>query len=300
MPPYAPFEPATVRHYRLLNACAEVRFGHLRQVPWVDSVIGHLAADQPCAVTLRIDIPAVQAATSVRSYVYCNGEPVDLASGLFRLAPIVKGTFWQAAVNSYDFRFYVHAGVVGVGACCILLPAAAGSGKSSLTAALAHKGFRYFSDEVALLEPGTFTVPPAPLAFCVKKTGWPVIGQYFPQIADVPIHQRMDGRVVRYLAPTACGLDVAQKSVPVSHIILPRYKKSTETVLTPVGQSEALRHLMEECLALRQRLTPQNVAALVRWISAIPCYSLTFSSLDRAVELIETVMSNDPQQEVVG
>jgi hypothetical protein len=299
MPAYAPFEPVAVRHYRLLNTCAEIRFGHLRQLPWVDSVIGHLAVEQPQAATLRIDIPAVQGPTSVRSYVYRDGERVDFASGLFRLGPIVKGAFWQAAVNAYDFRFYVHAGVVGSGSSCMLLPAAAGSGKSSLTAALAHKGFRYFSDEVALLEPGTFAVPPAPLAFCVKKTGWPVIARYFPQIADTPIHQRMDRRVVRYLAPTACGLDVAQKSAPVSHIILPRYMKDAETAIKPVGRSEALRHLMVECLALRQRLTPQNVAALVRWISAIPCYSLIFSSLEQAVDLIESVMSNDPQQEMV-
>ena len=41
-----------------------------------------------------------------------------------------------------------------------LLPAAAGSGKSSLTAALVHSGLGYYSDEVALIEPGTFLVCP--------------------------------------------------------------------------------------------------------------------------------------------
>jgi hypothetical protein len=44
-------------------------------------------------------------------------------------------------------------------------------------------------------------------------------------------------------------------------------------------------------LALRQRLDQDNVRELIRWIGKIECYSLTFSSLDEAVALVEQRVS---------
>ncbi len=117
------------------------------------------------------------------------------------LAPIVKSAFWQSAVNAHDFLFYIHAGVVGLGNTCLLMPAAAGSGKSSLTAALVHGGFLYYSDEVALIQRADFRVPPVPLAICVKSTGWDLMTKYFPALAELPTHLRGDGKLVRYIAP---------------------------------------------------------------------------------------------------
>jgi hypothetical protein len=290
VPPYVPFEAAAEKQYRLLNLCARVRFARLDQVPRVDSVIGHLAVSEPCSPAVTLDIGATTLPDgAIQSYIYKDGKPVDLVTGLFRLGPMVKGALWEAAVNAHDFRFYVHAGVVGKNESCILLPAAAGSGKSSLTAALTHRGFRYFSDEVALLENGTLKVPPVPLAFCIKKTGWDLIARYFPQLFDMPAHKRGDGKVVRYMAPSTCGLVVQRASAPVSHIIFPRYDANAQTELTAVPRSEALRRLMAECLALRERLTRENVKELIAWISGIECYALTFSSLEEACERIEGV-----------
>jgi hypothetical protein len=290
MPPYAPFEAAAERRYRLLDTCALIRFAMLEQVPRVDSVIGHLATDDKSEPTVVMDIQGVRldARGPVRSYIYRDGEPVEFTTGLHRLAPAVKAVLWQSAINAHDFLFYIHAGVVGTGETCVLLPAAPGSGKSSLTAALTHKGFHYFSDEVALIDSGTFQVNPMPLAFCLKSTGWDLMARYYPEILTLPIHQRNDGKVVRYLAPPAAALQ--QTSAPVSHIIFPRYDKDGTTELKPIARSEALRRLMDECLALSQRLDRENVGELVRWIERVDCYALPFSSLDEAVELVAQTM----------
>ena len=159
-----------------------------------------------------------------------------------------------------------------------------GSGKSSLTAMLVHEGFRYFSDEVALIERTTFQVAPVPLAFCAKDTGWDLMARYYPEILTRPTHRRNDGKIVRYFAPPVAALQ--QTSAPVSHIIFPRYVKDAPTELEPVARPEAVRRLMEECMSLRQRLTNDNVQALLGWIGGIDCYALTFSSLERAAELV--------------
>src|SRR5262249_18477789 len=120
---------------------------------------------------------------------------------------------------------------------------------------------------------------------------WDLIARYFPQILDMPAHKRGDGKVVRYIAPSTCGAVVGQASAPVSHIIFPRYEATAPTVLTPISRSEALRRFMVECLALRERLTRDNVEELIEWISSIDCYDLTFSSLEEACDHVERATS---------
>ena len=283
--PYRPFDPAAERRYRLLETCALIRFGHVAQVRLVDSVIGHLATDDDATPDIVMDISArLLGGGHLLSDVYRDGTPIGRARRLSRMAPIVKAAIWQSAINRHDFLFYLHAGVVGTGTSCILLPAAAGSGKSSLTMALVDRGFSYFSDEVALIEPGTFRVPPVPLAMCIKSTGWDLMSRYCPQLLSLPVHVRIDEKVIRYIPPPANTPD--QSSVPVSHIILPRYDPDAQTRLEPIARSAALGRLMGECLALRQRLDQNNVRDLVRWISGIECYDLTFSCLDTARQFV--------------
>ena len=287
IPPYARFEPKWEQRYRLLNVCALIRFAMLEQVPRVNAVIGHLTTNDRSSPTTVLDVQGERlngGQGAVRSYLYRDGKPVEFVTGLHRLGPAVKSEFWQAAVNAHDFLFYIHAGVVGTSESCVLLPAAPGSGKSSLTAALVHKGLRYFSDEVALIERDTFLVPATPLALCVKSTGWGVIAPYYPEIRTLDSHERMDGKVVRYVAPPASAMQ--QASAPVSHLIFPRYDENAPTELKPIAHADALRRLMEECLALRQRFNHDNIGELVRWIAGIDCYALTFSSLDEASALV--------------
>src|SRR5262249_2787627 len=146
----------------------------------------------------------------------------------------------------HDFLLDLHAGVVGKEGRCILLPAAAGSGKSSLTAALTHSGFGYYSDEVALVERGSFQVPPVPLAVCVKETGWDLMSRYFPEISSLPIHQRDDRKIVRYVPPRAAT--VQKSPALVSHIFFPLYRKDQPTQLEPLSRVAAFARLMDQCL----------------------------------------------------
>ena len=292
MPPYAPFSPMTERRYRLLGTCALVRYSHKGQLRAVDAVIGHLATDSTAEPTVTIDLSGHKLPDGfLRTDVYRDEEPVAYASRQSMIGPVVKSVLWQTAVNSHDFLFYIHAGVVGKGDGCILLPAQAGSGKSSLTAALVHRGFRYYSDEVALIQRSDFLVPPTPLAICVKSTGWDLMGKYYPNIGDVLMHWRDDGKRVRYIPPPKSE---KWAPAPVTHIVFPRYDEHAETALQPISQLQALGRLMAECLALRQRLDRDIVQQLIDWIKKIDCYELTFSSLDAAVDAVVDVIGSPP------
>jgi hypothetical protein len=293
MPPYRAFEPQVVAHYRLLGTCALIRFGHENQMRMVDAVIGHLKADEPADPNFVIDLSATgwteNGERHLSTDIYCDGQPEAQAMKLSRLGPLVKAAFWGKAVNAYDFLLNLHAGVVSTGQSCILLPAPSGSGKSSLTAALVHAGFSYFSDEVGLIERGTLHIVPVPLAVCVKSTGFEVMSRYYPAIATLPAHKREDGKAVVYVPPQPG--QIRRDPGFVSHIFFPQYAAGAATKLEPLSRPVAFTRLMDQCVALRCRLDSDNVREIVRWISKIDCYSLTFSSLDEAVALVRTITS---------
>jgi hypothetical protein len=291
LPPLQAFDPQIEETYRLLGCTVRIRYGHRAQLRMVNSVIGHLRADGCGAASLTFDVTAeILSNGHLRSDVYVGGEPEGRANRLSSLAPIVKGALWVSAVNAHDFFFYIHAGVVRRDDACILLPAAAGSGKSSLTAALTFSGLGYYSDEVALIEEATFKVPAVPLSVCVKQTGWELMARYYPQLGSLPIHRRNDGKVVRYIPPPPSA--AGHNAVPVSHIIFPCYRPGASTVLQPLASADAVGNLMGQCLALRHPLDHGNVRELVRWIGTIDCYRLEFSDLQTAVDLVKDITAH--------
>ena len=294
MLPFTPIEqPAEERLYRLLETCVLVRFSHLAQIRVVDAVIGHLAVPDGQPVTV-IDLPSrLMGDGHLVSSVYRDGDPVGHAWRLSHVGPLVKASVWQAAINGHDFLYYFHSGVVGNGTSCLLLPAAAGSGKSSLTTALAlGAGYRFFSDEVALIRRSDFRVTPVPLAICCKSTGWDLMSRFYPAIDSLPVHWRADDKRVRYIPPPADAL--LNPPTPVSHVIFPRYRQGEPTLLRPIARAEALGRLMGECQALSQRLDRANVAQTIDWMSAVDCFELNFSSLDDAARLIGGVFPFKP------
>jgi hypothetical protein len=187
------------------------------------------------------------------------------------------------AINRSRYVLYVHAGVVRADQKCLLLPAAPGSGKTSITAVLIRSGFRYLSDEVALLEEEeqeALHVCPVPVSLCIKEGAWDLLTPYYPELCDLEVHHRGDGKIVRYLNPPSEVLDSGSGIVhPVGWVVFPRYEPFVQTVLRPLGRGEALRRLLEECLVVPAPLDRSKVERVVRWIGKIPCFEMPMSSL---------------------
>jgi hypothetical protein len=69
--------------------------------------------------------------------------------------------------------YFVHSAVLEWGGKACMLVAASGSGKSTMTWALAHHGFRYLSDELGPIDLTTWKVCPYPHALCLKAEAPP-------------------------------------------------------------------------------------------------------------------------------
>src|SRR5258708_1398252 len=115
------------------------------------------------------------------------------------------------------------------------------------------------------------------------------MSRYYPEIATLPKHKRDDHKIVCYIPPRPAA--VRREPGLISHIFFPHYAEGETTRLEPLSRSVAFTRLMDQCVALRHRLDRDNVRDMVDWIGKIDCYSLTFSSLNEAVALVNEATS---------
>ena len=253
----------------------------------VHPVLGHLEIPESSVDATAVDIIE----TANRLIVYRDREAFADCAAVTELAPIVKSLVWSTAVNNHDFFLDIHAGVVGDGSQCILLPAPPGSGKSTLTASLMHVGYQFFSDEVALLEAGSFNVFPVPLAIGIKTSGIDALADRFPNLRELQVHRRGDGKQVAYIAPPPGFRPPNDDPCPVGALVFPRYTPGAPTYLVALSKCEALKRLLDECKAVPSPLDFGKVEGLVKWISRTPCYSLTYGSIEAAIAEIRSVFA---------
>lgn len=280
------FEIAAERHYRLLNSRIRLRCSTRAADAIVHPILAHLEAPS-CDGEVHIDIVACGETLAV----YRDRVGFAECGGLERLAPIVKSLVWMTAVRDHSFFLDIHAGVVGDGTACILFPAAPGSGKSTLTAALVHAGLLYFSDEVALLSDGALEVYPCPLAICVKATGVQALVDRFPEVARLPVHKRGDGKDVVYLPPPRASLTATDAARPVAAIVFPQYREAAPTSLQRLSSPDALKRLLNECLVVTPPLDLAKVQALIGWVDRTPCYALSYGVTGEAVAAVRQLFA---------
>lgn len=275
------------RLYRLLGSRFRLGFSSIAQARMVHPVLEHLEIPASSLDAAAVDIVE----TANRLIVYRDREVFADCANITELAPIVKSLVWATAVNNHEFFLDIHAGVIGDGAECIVLPAPPGSGKSTLTASLVHAGYQFFSDEVALLEEGSFNVYPVPLAIGVKTSGIDALSNRFPKLRELQVHQRGDGKRVVYMTPPPECRPANDDPRPVAALVFPRYAPDAMTSLVPLVKFDALKRLLDECMAVPSPLDFVKVEALVRWISRTPCYSLTYGSTEAAIAEIRSVFA---------
>ena len=179
----------------------------------------------------------------------------------------------------------LHAAAVARDGAGVLLPAVGGSGKTTLAAWLATRGFRVLNDDAVpvLAEGGRLRA--VPLALSIKAGSWPVLAPAWPAIDALPVHGREPLRV-RYL-PLSEG-QACHEDVPCRLIALPRYDATTVGASwQPLAPAEVFRELVEGGCIVERPLDPAQVGALVAWLGDKPCARLVYGDLEAAREALE-------------
>jgi len=274
---------------RLLDTVSELRFVVPAHAALAETALHHLRSAEPpdCVV----DIVPLDGAVSV----FRDGQRVETVPSDAVLPAIIHGV-WLGSLQHASILAEFHAGVVAgraSGAGAVLMPASPGSGKSTLTAALAQAGYVCFSDEVAPLDEDGLCVRPFPLPLCVKTTGADVLRPLFPGLDALPVTRRAgDGKYVTYMPPPPASLPDPAERRPVSAVVFPRYVPGAVTTQERLPPGEALRLLLAHCQFVPFGLTLASVRRLIDWIACLPAWSLTFSRLEEAVGVVGAILDD--------
>jgi len=188
----------------------------------------------------------------------------------------------------------LHSGVVERHGRTVLLPAMPGSGKSTLTAALALRGFRLLSDEFGVVRLSDSQLLPMLRPIALKNESIDVIARFAPQAVIGPRYDKTHKGTVAHLAPQLAHVDACHQSAAPALIIFPRHDPSVALEMEPVPRARAFARLAVNSFNY-EILGPDGFDALGGVVQASTCYQLRYRDLDRAVEAITELLDRAVQ-----
>lgn len=195
----------------------------------------------------------------------CLGfEPLAAGARIILLPEIAR-----LAVPDRDFIAILHGGAAGTRESCVIVAGASFSGKSTLCVALMQAGLLCYSDDSACLT-FDFKIVGMPFAVSLRESSWPL----FPNL-DRP----------RFLPSNLNGTSPA---VRPAAMIFVNYQPDAPTTLEPVATFDALVGLQQSGFGVEH--TEPAIHAFVDWISHLPIYELTYSSLPEAVAVVRNLL----------
>lgn len=221
---------------------------------------------------------APQAIFRIDNYVPFKPLPADQAYPLLEW-----GLNWCISTQFHRY-LVVHGAVLEKNGRALILPAPPGSGKSTLCAALATRGWRLLSDELTLVAPDTMEITPMCRPVSLKNASIEIIQRFEQSVAmGPPAHDTSKGTVAHMKAPTA-SVQRSQETALPAWIVFPKYEASAATRLTEHPKGSAFMKIAENTFNYSM-LGARGFETVSSLIDRCDCYDFAYSDLNEAIRL---------------
>jgi HprK-related kinase A len=186
----------------------------------------------------------------------------------------------------------VHAGVVERRGWALVLPGASGAGKSTLSTVLASRGWRFLSDEIAIIRPDDGLILPHPRPVPLKNDSIDMMTERLP---EAYISKRYEGTTkgtVAFLRPPSDAIQHALEPAKPKIVVFPQFDAKGKTELKRLEKAPAFMRLVDNSPQYFTLLETgfETLAAIVE---ACVHYKLTYDNVDSAISLIESLEPDD-------
>lgn len=218
-----------------------------------------------------------------------DGQVWSINDRPLALACLEWGMNWSIFRRAHHL-LVIHAANLEREGCGLLLPASPGAGKSTLCAALAHSGWRLFSDELALVTQDSAELQPLARPVCLKNESIQVIQKFHPEACFGPVMKYQDETaqrrgVVSHMQPPVESVQARTLPASPQLVIFPRYRPGAQTALTHLSAPEAFIRLAKSSFNYKF-LGETGFQLLSRIMDRCRCFELEYSQLSEAVPLI--------------
>lgn len=195
------------------------------------------------------------------------------------------GLNWCVSNHCHQY-LSLHAAVVERHGKALILPAPPGSGKSTLCAALVHRGWRLLSDELTLIDPDSGKIQPLPRPVSLKNQSIEVIRAFAPDAVFNPsVADTIKGTVAHMRAPTEALVRSDEMALP-GWIVLPRYSHDAPARLKPMTRARGLMALIQNAFNFDLH-GESGFATLGQLVDASACYEFSYGQLDDAIAIFD-------------
>jgi hypothetical protein len=185
-----------------------------------------------------------------------------------------------------NHRLVLHAGVVERAGSALVLPALPGSGKSTLTAALATRGWRLLSDEFGPIDPDDGSVIPMLRPVALKNESIAIIRRFAPDATLGPEFPGTHKGTVAHLAPDAHSVAGRHALARPAVVVFPKFEQGVEPRVEALPGAFSFTKLAGNSFNY-SLLGPLGFASLKRLVQNAPCYRIAYGTLAQAIEMVE-------------
>lgn len=188
-------------------------------------------------------------------------------------------------LNAY---LLLHAGVVARNDRAVILPAAPGSGKTTLTCALHLAGWRFLSDEFGVLDMERACLLPMVRPAPLKNESIEVIRQR-PGAVLGPLFPKTRKGDVAHFVPDKNSFLARHTPAQPALVVFPRFVAGSPLICQPLPRADAVLRLGRNSFNY-QALGPTGFQAVVALAKQTTAWELVFGDLDAAIAQIESLL----------
>ena len=224
--------------------------------------------------------------------IVIDGFILDVFSSFSEIVPRLTFVMLDSAYRNIDFLIAIHAAALSVGNNCLLFPGDSGVGKSTLSAALIKSGFKYLTEDTAIIDINSRRVIAAPVSLRIKEGSWSIVQAMFQDSLTTTVHNSRDGRKIRYLVPPEESFHQSNMGCDfVKALVFPKYSPESETSIRAISRIDTILKIQDCGYDAGARLNKAKVAELLDWIKDVDCYEMNYTSSPEAVSIVRSLLA---------
>jgi hypothetical protein len=273
-------QPSATQALRIGPLSLELRCFGTAHPDAVAAVFGQFASEETDA---HATIAVVACASC--DFLFLDDAPIGMNLP-HQTVPALKGLVTEEYCHAVREGFVAHGGLVSSNGRGVFLSGEPGAGKSTLALALCARGFAYGSDDIVHIG-ADGAASGIPFAAAAKSTAWELLDPYLPHLASLPIYERADAQLTRYVLPERLDREGPR---PMDIVLLLARKAGAEAKLEPLAPLQSLCALLDSGYSRRNALDAATLEALARNLSRAKSYRLIYDGLSGAIATIESLI----------
>lgn len=275
------------RYYRLLDTRLFLSCPRCLE-DLLHPVLAHLEIQEIPSVNFHLTITRSRHEWRILQGATVLGKCQDLDE----LAPLVHGILASLALRHHSYLLALHAGGIAWEDRAMLLVGKSQSGKTTLTGAMVGEGWDYLSDDMILMNRGSFSARAVPSSLTIKPGGWEMLASRFPGRQAPRPHIRADGQTVGYISPPKPRQGFCVPRL-VRWVVFPSRDPGLPEGIRALPPLEGLQRLLTHCCGVPASLLPADIRRMVDASADIRWFEMTLTDLDAAVATLQSIARTD-------